>query len=175
MRNMRTHAGFTLIEATIYLGLFSLVIGGSVVAAFQVFEFAGRNQTRAIIQGEGDFLIAKMSWALSGTQSINSPTAPAPNSGCASSTQLSVTKWETAVGNPLVFMESGGYVSLGRAGNPGLPLNNTNVSVSNFEVARCWPNPSSPEYVEPRFTITARTPNGALLTQDFFTTVYIRK
>ena len=171
----RKQLGFTLIETTVYIGLFGLIISGGVVAAFQVFEFAGRNQTRAMMQEEGDFIIAKMGYALSGAQTISTPSAPVPSTGCSSSTQLSVTKWDISVGNPLVFVLESGNVTLSRSGNPGNPLNNANVSVSDLVVTRCTTDPSNPESVTPRIKVSARTPSGALLSQDFSTTVYIRK
>lgn len=174
-RNNHPTSGFTLIETSIYLALFGLIIAGGVIAAYQIFEFAGRNQTRAMMQEEGDFIIAKMGYALSGAQTVGTPAAPSPNAGCASSSQLSVTKWDTTAGNPLIFSVDGGNMLLSRSGNPGIPLNNSNVSVSDLVVTRCWPGPSDPESIAPHFTISARTPSGALLTQDFFTTVYLRK
>ena len=56
----KSGAGFTLIEVLVYLALFGLIMSGAVVSAYQMFEASGRNQTRAMIQEEGDFIVAKI-------------------------------------------------------------------------------------------------------------------
>ena len=56
--------GFTLIETIVYLALFSILMGGAIVAAFNIFESAGRQQTHTMLQEEGNFLIAKINEAV---------------------------------------------------------------------------------------------------------------
>ena len=53
-------AGFTLIETVVYLGLFAILFSGGIAADYNVLETSGKNQSKAMIQEEGDFLIAKM-------------------------------------------------------------------------------------------------------------------
>ena len=149
-------------------------MSGAVVSAYQMFEASGRNQTRAMIQEEGDFLVAKMNWALSGLQSISTPPIPASVDTCATSTALSVSKWDTAIGTILVTQLSGN-LTFAHGGNPAQVLNNSNVSISNLLFAHCFNGGLNPESVSVSFTLITRTPNGMLLTQDFSTSQYLRK
>lgn len=162
--------GFTLIEVTVYLGLFAILIGGAVITAYNVIESSGRNQTRAILQEEGDFLTAKINYVLSGAQSVSSPSAPP---SCASPTQssnLSVLKYD---GSSYVVSLDASEQMLLQKGADIFILNNANVKVKDliFTHSLC----SSGEGVKAGFTLNANTPNGFLMSQDFFTTVYLRK
>ena len=65
--------GFTLIETIVYLALFSIMMGGAIVALFNLFESSGRELTHIMLQEEGNFIIAKINWAISGAQSVNQP------------------------------------------------------------------------------------------------------
>lgn len=53
------HNGFTLIEVIIYLALFSILMAGSLSAAFALCESSGHERTRALLLDEGNFIIAK--------------------------------------------------------------------------------------------------------------------
>lgn len=56
--------GFTLLEVLIYLALYCVLIGGAVLAAYNLFEAGGRNETVAMVDEEGQYLTAKIHWAL---------------------------------------------------------------------------------------------------------------
>jgi len=170
----KTKQGFTLIETTVYLALFSFIMGGVVVSAFQVFESTGRSQTRAMLQEEGDFLIAKIDWAVSGIQSVNAPVTPSLGTGCTQSDTLSVVKWDSTIGTVVVNL-SGGNIVLARNGNPAKSLNNSNTTISNLAFKHCFIGGNNPESVQASFTLSARTPNGVIMNRDFFTSDYIRK
>jgi prepilin-type N-terminal cleavage/methylation domain-containing protein len=166
--------GFTLIETLVYLSLFSLIMGGAVIAAYQMFESGGRNQTRAMLQEEGDFVEGKLSWAMSGVQTISAPGLPPSGVNCATSSTLSVAKWDATVGTVVVSALSG-YVTLSRGGSSTQPLNNTNTVVSGLTFAHCYSGSANPESISADFTLTTRTPNGMSMSQDFSTKQYVRK
>ena len=166
--------GFTLIEVLVYLSLFALIMGGAVVAAYNMFESSGRSHTRAMIQEEGDFITAKIDWSLSGTASISTPPTPGAGVACATSPTLSVSKWDTSVGTIIVDL-LGGNIRLSRGGNPAQALNNTNITVNSLLFAHCYTGMNDPESVSATFTLSARTPNGMIMTQDFFTSQHVRK
>lgn len=172
----KSGAGFTLIETMVYLSLFSLMMGGVVVSAYNIFESTGRSQTRAMIQEEGDFIIGKIDWSLSGIQVVSAPTLPALGAGCTQSDTLSVTKWDGSVGTIIINL-SGGNILLARLGNlaNSTPLNNSNVTVSGLLFRHCGAGGNNPESVEASFTLTARTPNGMTISRNFFTSDFIRK
>ncbi len=159
-------AGFTLIETLVYIGLFSILIGGALTAAFGIFESNGRNQTKAIVQNEGAFVLAKIDWALSGIQSVDSPPAASPGS------LLSVTKYG---GETIKISLSGPDAEIQRGIAPAKILNNSNVEITNLLFTHENPGAGNPESVEARFRVSARTPSGAAFTEDFFTVKYIRR
>ena len=174
MNTKQSQRGFTLIETLVYLALFALIMGGAVVAAYNMFESSGRSHTRAMIQEEGDFITAKIDWSLSGIQSISTPPTPGAGVSCAISPTLSVSKWDTSVGTIIVDLV-GGNMRLSRGGNPAQGLNNTNITVSNLSFSHCYTGVNDPESVSASFTLSARTPNGMMMTQDFFTSQHLRK
>lgn len=56
--------GFTLFEVLIYIGLFSFIMGGAMLGAYQMIESSTRTNTRSIIIEETNFLTRKIEWAL---------------------------------------------------------------------------------------------------------------
>ena len=56
--------GFTLIETLIYIALFALLIGGGVGSAYSLIASSDRITTGAMLEQEGNFLLAKIGWML---------------------------------------------------------------------------------------------------------------
>ena len=168
-RDVNPQRAFTLIETIIYIALFALLIGGAVVAVYGIIEGTGRNQQKAMLQQEGDFISAKINWAMSGVQAVN-----APSVGIVDDT-LSVTKWDTTAGNPIVISLSGTDVTLSRAGGPAAPLNNPDFKVTDLRFTHEYLGGTNPESVRAEFTLTAVTPNGMIVSGSFATTNYIRR
>ena len=52
--------GYTLIEALVYTALFSLVLGAVLSGVQSLTEFSERSLVRALLESEGDFLMAKI-------------------------------------------------------------------------------------------------------------------
>lgn len=161
---------FTLIETIIYLGLFGILMGGAVVAAYNLFESSSRGQTHALVQEESDFLIAKINWVLSGTKSVTTPPAGVPGSS------LTVAKWDTALGDPMVVALSGTDITLSRGGNPAVVLNNSNVRITSLVFTHTLASGDglNPESVNTTLTLTALTPTGQPVTRTVGSTVYLR-
>lgn len=126
---MKHSAGFTLIETIMYAGLLAFVLGGAVVATFQMIEARQRAEAIGEIADEGNFVMRKIEWALSGAESIGSP---APG---ATSTALSVTKAGFG-GNPIVIRQSGSDAVISYAGGSEVPLNDANTSFSTVRFER---------------------------------------
>ena len=174
MMRSQTQRGVTLIEMVVYIALFSLLIGGAVVTAYQIFESSGRSQTHAMVQEEGDFLLAKINWALSGIQTISAPALPNAGQSCSISNTLSVTKWDTAIG-VIIINISGSDMTIVRGAGPTNILNNSNVSVTNLQFKYCYLGGNNPASIASSFTLKSRSPRGLPITQDFFMTSYVRK
>lgn len=158
--------GFTLIEAIIYLALFTILIGGSVIAAWSLFDAATRSGTRTMLSEETDFLLSKVDWALASAKEV---TVPGPG---ASASSLTVAKWTS--GTPVVVSWSSGDKDLFLDGDR---LNNTNVEIeeATFRHVIDAGAGTSPEYVEAVLRTSARTPTGDLVYKTGTTTVYLRR
>lgn len=166
--NKKSNKGFTLMETLVYLALFSLLFGGAIVSAYNMFEGFSRGQTHIMMQEEGDFLIGKINWALSGAQSIE-----VPATGSNGDT-LSITKWITSL-NPVVIKLNGSDMTISLSGTSAKVLNNTNVSISNLNFKQEYLGGTNPRSVNFEFTISSRTPNGMPVSQKFSATSYVRQ
>jgi prepilin-type N-terminal cleavage/methylation domain-containing protein len=166
--------GFTMLETIIYLALFAMIMSGALVSAYGLIGSGARNQTKALVQEEGTFLLGKIDWALTGVKTINLPVVGSPGN------TISVTKFDSSVGNPIVISISGSTMTITRGGNPIQALNNSNVAVT-CAPAGCFSHSAStasginPESVSAAFTITAKTAEGLTFSQDFSTIKFLRK
>ena len=125
---MKNNPGFTLIETIIYLALFSIVIGGGMVAAFQVIQSANASNNHIIVQEEGNFLLRKIDWALTGAKFI---CVPASGSGDI----LVVTQNDCfIISSLLTFDIDSGNLRLQRGNQPQVILNSSSVAVATSSV-----------------------------------------
>ena len=158
---MKTHeSGFTIIETLVYLGLFAVMFVGMVSASYLLFESSDRNQTKAMMQEEKNFVVGKIIGALTNAESIT-----------ASGSTLVVTKYD---GTSATIAITGSNVWLNNSSNI---LNNSNVAISNLVFIHTYDpsNPLNPDSVEAGFKISAKTPQGSTISQTASTTVYLRK
>lgn len=149
-------AGFTLIETLVYLALFAIMIGGIVLASYMLFESSDRNQAKAMLQEEKNFLLSKINYALSGAKTVS-----------ASGATLAVSKYD---GTSATISLSGTDLWWNSSSRV---LNNTNVKISNLSFVRTLTG--TVERVEGSFTISGNTPEGTTISQVGSTTVYLRK
>ncbi|MBI5004050.1 prepilin-type N-terminal cleavage/methylation domain-containing protein [Candidatus Kaiserbacteria bacterium] len=153
--SMCSRAGFTLIETLVYIGLFTLIIGGLVSAAYVLLESVDRNQTKAMLQEEEKFILAKIAWALDGASGVD-----------LSKHTLAITRYDST---HLTVSTTGSdvYINADR-------LNNTNVTVGDLSFVRVGVG-SGVEGVEMHITASTKISNGMNITQSASTTRYIRK
>ncbi len=166
--------GFTLVETLVYLALFGFLMSGVVLTAYQLFESSGRSSTRAMLEEEGDFLTAKIVWALSGIQAVVAPATPVLGGECTQNDILSVSKWDASIGAVVIAL-SGDNLTLAKGGGPAMALNNSNVRVSSLQFTHCYPGGVNPESVEVRFTLTTYTPSGQVMSKEFFTSDHLHR
>lgn len=160
-----------MIEALVYLALFSILMGGAVVAAFSLFDAATRVSTRTMLQEETDFMLSKIDWSLAGAQAVTAPGAGGTGGG------LTVVKWDGALGNPFIIAKNGNNITLTRgAGTPAI-LNNTNITVTSLSFTHHAGSGdgTNPESVVSVITTSAVTPSGMTLTKTATSTVYLRR
>lgn len=162
--------GFTLIEVLVYLGLFAIIVGGAAVSAESLMESAQRGAIEATLEEEGDFLIAKINWALQGAQTFNAPAANTTGSA------LSVSKWvPTSGGNPIAILLAAGALTITEGIAPREALSNSNVVASGLTCTHAYAGGDNPESMSVSFTLSAKTPNGMSVSKTFSTVSYLRK
>ena len=158
--------GFTLLEVIVYLALYAIIIAGAVTSAFSMAEGAGRDQSAAMVQEEGAFLIGKIDDALSHARSVQSPTA--------SGNYLAVTLFDDS--QESIFLSSTD-VRLSRGAAPAQTLNNSNVSVTSltFTHTLAAGGGIQPESVRADLTLQAIGASGRAVTRTFSTIRYLHK
>ncbi len=137
MKTLKNLRGFTLIETILYLGLFSIIIGGILVSAYNLIESGQRTQAIIGTQEEGIFLNRKLSWAISGATS-----AATLNSG--NTLQLTRPDLPSAE-NPLAFTLTGTDLTLQRGSGAPVALNGSGYPITNllFTVTHTAGKPTS--------------------------------
>ena len=150
--------GFTLIETLLYIALLGLIIGGSIMAAYSLMGVAARARAASNLEDEGNFLTAKLDWALNQTKTINQPL---PNS---SGQALDLA---TPDGDRLIFTTIGEKkLELQTNNSPALPLNNDETQITNINFARRTTDGQT-DLIEINFSLTTLTQTGLSLTQNF--------
>lgn len=161
---MNIARGFTLIEAVIYLALFSILIDGGVIAAFNLFESAAYDGTYTLLSEESDFMLGKMRWALERSYAVASPAFGTVGS------MLTVIEHD---GTTIEFTRMGNDLSMRVNAGPRKPFNAPDVTVSDLEFLHLKATAKQPESLETVLTISARTSNGIRITLIATSTVYI--
>lgn len=171
--NKIAQRGFTIIEMLVYISIFAIIMSGALVSVYALASSSARNQTKAMVQEEGSFLIGKIDWALSGARAINAPAANA------SGDTLTVTRFD-ALTSPVVITISGGAMTITVGTGATHILNNSNVSIT-CPAAGCFSHTSAsadginPESATSSLTISAKTSQGSPFSQFFSTVKYLRK
>ncbi len=117
--------GSTLIETIIYVAIFSVIIGGALVGAYNLIDGSKRNLDVAKIEEEGTFLNRKINWALIGATTIS-----VTNRG----TAINITRPDLGAQSPLVIKQTGTNMTITRGTNYEVELNNDrfHISGTNF-------------------------------------------
>lgn len=164
-------SGFTLIETLVYLALFSVLFGGMAAAAYSMFEAAQRSQTEALLLEEGNFLVAKINQAMSGAKIVQSP--PPADATSTQSAILSVVKYD---GQSVTMRLNESDAPPGPESDT-YTLNNSSIQARDLMFTRTTDSASGnyQENVTADFTLAAKTAGGREISEDFSTTVYLRK
>lgn len=157
--------GFTLIEVIIYLALFSIIIGGGMIAVYGIIQSTDNGANHIILEEEANFLLRKIDFALTGATNIN----------ILSAARLQTTKNINGVSTTYTFNICSGYLTIevgaGKtcANNP-INLNSGNITVSNLS----FTTGTGGAGVKTSFTLTTAQ-NGKNVSENFSTTKYLRK
>jgi len=162
----RNQKGFTLIETLVYIALFAIVIGGGMIATYQIIQATDADTNHTILQEEANFLLRKIDWALTNSSTI----AIVGNTLTVTEPLLPPEQ------NRLVFDLDSGNLRLRRFDDAtnvmfsSNSLNSINLAVSNLSFVSL----SGAKGVKAAFTLTTAQ-NGRLATEDFSTTKYLRQ
>ncbi len=150
--------GFTLIEVIVYIALLGVLMTGAVLTSYQIVQSTGNVNSKNNIQEEGNFVIGKIDWALSGASDVDTLV---PN-------LLIVTRYDGIVAIKLTDI-GGGVKVVQMAENGGAFASTT---TSNVTVADLTFTPvGNPATGSPKGVTATLTMNGI----QFSTTRYIRK
>jgi prepilin-type N-terminal cleavage/methylation domain-containing protein len=158
--------GFTLIEVIIYIALFSILMGGAFITAYQLIDSSRKLSVKNTTQDEGNFVMRKLSWTLT---SVNPAVATIPSSG--TSPNLKVTKYDS---NQIDVQQNGTKIEMKESLGPNifLPITTDNVTIkaSSLSFQYLPPSGTGPFGITANFIITN---NGVDF--PFTITKYIRK
>jgi hypothetical protein len=146
--------GVTLVETVVYIALLGLILTGAVVTSYQLVGSAGSLAAKNTADAEGAFVMRKLAWALSGAQTISSP------SGWGSS--LSVIRYDGTVDMQL----SGTAILMRENSNLFATTTTSNVKVTSLSFHYIPALDGAPAGLEASTTI-----NGLV----FYTKRYLRK
>ncbi len=172
MIKILNNKAFILIEIILYIGIFSLIMSGILISIYSLIESNNLNQTKAMVQTEGSFLIGKIDWTLSGIKKINSPNI--------NSNLLSVTKYDLTIEDPIIITVEGNIMSIKKGSSEALDLNNSNTTIS-CPLSGCFKHEVqvdeefSPESIEANIIVNTKTGSGRNYSQNFSTVKYLRK
>ncbi len=147
---MKYKNGFTLIEAIIYIALFSILIGGALVATYQLMQGADSLNSKKTLQEEGNFVLRKLDWALTGVKSFSIP----------NSRQIIITK---DTGDTVEIKLLNNTIQMRENLGTFASTTTSNLIVNNLQFQSIGTNPLG--------IIATTTINGV----DFVITKYIRK
>lgn len=152
---MKHHQGFTLIETIIYLALFAIIIGGGMLATYQIIEDTNATQNHIIVQEEANFLFRKIDWALTGATAVS-----------ANGSNLTISKPISGILTPLTFNFSGNNLTLQRNSGAPLVLNSSSIAVTAVLFTKTTGLSGAPASITTDFTLTSAQ-NGRPATQSF--------
>lgn len=150
-KNYKNNSGFTLIEVIIYIALFAIVVGGGMVATYQIISGTDAGTNHVILQEEANFLLHKIDWAMTGATSFSS----LPSSS-------------------LIISKSGSTFKFDLDLNKNIRLNSTILNSSSIVVSNLSFTSPDTNGVTTTFTLTTAQ-NGRTTTQNFSTTKYLRQ
>lgn len=156
--------GFTLLEVAIYIALLSLIIGGSLAAAFGLLQGESKAGGHDTIESEGGFVIAKFDAAMGQIIATSTPSKANPYTAT-----LDIMTNE----GRLQMCLAGGSIYLRRAGSGGVcgdasyeALTTGNVTVSALHFGYLSATGAAPDGLQASTTIGGIT---------FTATHYLRK
>lgn len=70
MQHHNSQSGFTLIETTIYIALFVLIMAAVILTTYSMIASTDKSQYRSLIHNEAQYTIRKFNWVLNDASSV---------------------------------------------------------------------------------------------------------
>lgn len=151
----QSEAGFTLLETVLYLALFALLMGSVVLTVYYLVQESTRIQAKVVVYQEGNFILRKMDWALTGATAVTDPL------GGAVGPHLQLTKPT----GTLELLFTSGKVQLKQGGGIYADLNNDFVTVTSLTFQHVAAGGGKPAAVVVVFTLADNFGNSQTFTQ----------
>jgi hypothetical protein len=142
--------GFTLIETVIYIALLGMLMTGAVVTTYELMLSAGSSNSKNTTGEEGNFVLRKLDWALTGTSTLARITTPVP--GAYGDTLTATRADGTSISVRRNVASSSVEISMD-GGTTYTPLTTENVSVTNLGFYHIPVAGGTPEGIEASTTI----------------------
>ncbi|MEK9180395.1 MAG: type II secretion system protein [Patescibacteria group bacterium] len=159
--------GFTLIETIIYIALFSLVTSFVMVIFYQMLGGRDQHRNRVEVDGEANFMMQKIVWAMTGATAINSPLVNVTG------TLLSVNKFNYGQ-NPIVFDRGANNLRISKASSTPALLGSGRVFVNEFTVEHLPAIQSAPEGVRITLVVSSADITRPAASTTLKNTIYLR-
>jgi len=144
-KKTKKNAGFTLIETLLYIGLFGLILSGTILSIYPIFTNTQRSMETVVAEGEAAFLVQKINTALLSASSFVVPFGD---------DELRVILHGGAV---VWFRQGSEQLEISRDyGTTWTPLNTSRIPVENFLVTETMPSGDAPRYIEFTFDVDGR-------------------
>lgn len=162
MHKFSDNRGFTYVEAVIYLGIISLLIGTVGLLVSITYRASGREAVRREVEEQGRQAMEAITRTARNASAIVLPVAGATDSS------LSVSV-DDAPASPTVFSLSGTAIVATEGASAAVPLTNANVVASALSVQNLS-RASTPGTVRVSFTLSGTTGSSAPFTysQTFY-------
>jgi type II secretory pathway pseudopilin PulG len=126
--------GFTLIETLIYIALFSTIIFGAIISTYYLIQGSDSLSNKTVTQEEGNFVLRKIDWALTGLTSFSI-------SGASCSQTLSVNKFNFGVIDFRITSGVKAHIEIQELGAGYIPITTTNASTTCLQFTQISANP----------------------------------
>lgn len=143
-------SGFTLVEAIIYIALFSILFTGLFVSIFPLFMGAERLTENVAADSESAFILSKINFAINDTLTSANATSTLPNAHELVLSQNGTEKYRftTAttgcVPGPIICR----LLTLRKDGGTTEPLNGSRVRINTFNVTKVGRQGTAPAYLD---------------------------
>lgn len=136
---INSQKGFTLLEAIIYIALFTILITSCFIAGYNLIEGSSSLSGKVRTQEEGGFVTKKISWALSSIDPASTPAIGGSN--CSQTLTVNRTETPNLIMIRINTVGSKKYIELQEDGTNYYPLTTENASTTCLKFSSTGSSP----------------------------------